>query len=225
MKARETFAQIVIQLALIIIGVFTALAVENWRESIAEKKIGREYLINLREAVQSDTAMIKAEIKKGFDKENAAGEMLKLIDSGKTVDSEEFEDMIENILVLISPACMTTVYDELKSTGNLKLIRNNDLKKSMIVYYSSFELLLLQVARIINYNLDFMDAIDYGELTYRNPFSQETILARLRKSKEAKRHLRELQKIMFFYHQGMIYNMLPKSLELLDKINRDLESQ
>ena len=109
MNRRRTFFQILIELALLIIGVLAALAVDNWRQSIGEKKMGRDYLINLREAIQEDTAVIKVEIKRGFDKENAATQVLQLIDSGKTVSPEAFEDLIENILMIVNPAFMTAV--------------------------------------------------------------------------------------------------------------------
>ncbi len=225
MNRRRTFFQILIELALLIIGVLAALAVDNWRQSIGEKKMGRDYLINLREAIQEDTAVIKVEIKRGFDKENAATQVLQLIDSGKTVSPEAFEDLIENILMIVNPAFMTAVYEELKSTGNLKLIHNDDIKKNIILYYSFLDLLYIQTSKLMTYDPDFMDVIDYEELTYRRPFSQEVILSRLRKSEHARFYLRKLQRDMYFYHQAMIYVTLPKSLELLDKINLGLESE
>lgn len=225
MNRRRTFFQILIELALLIIGVLAALAVDNWRQSISEKKMGRDYLINLREAIEEDTTMIKMEIKRGFDKENAATQVLQLIDSGKTASPEAFEDLIENILMLANPAFMTAVYEELKSTGNLKLIHNDDIKKNIILYYSYSDLLHIQSSRFVTYDPDFMDVLDYEEFTYRRPFSQEVILSRLRKSEHARLYLRKLQKDMYLYHQALIYVTLPKSLELLDKINLGLKSE
>ena len=225
MNRRRTFFQILIELALLIIGVLAALAVDNWRQSISEKKMGRDYLINLREAIEEDTTMIKMEIKRGFDKENAATQVLQLIDSGKTASPEAFEALIENILMLANPAFMTAVYEELKSTGNLKLIHNDDIKKNIILYYSYSDLLHIQSSRFVTYDPDFMDVLDYEEFTYRRPFSQEVILSRLRKSEYARLYLRKLQKDMYLYHQALIYVTLPKSLELLDKINLGLKSE
>lgn len=225
MNRRRTFFQILIELTLLIIGVLAALAVDNWRQSIGEKKMGRDYLINLRDAIEEDTAVIKVEIKRGFDKENAATQVLQLIENGKTVSPEAFEELIENILMLVNPAFMTAVYEELKSTGNLKLIHNDDIKKNMILYYSYLDVIHIQSSKFMTYDPDFMDVIDYEELTYRRPFSQEIILSRLRKSENNRFYLRKLQKDMYRYHQVMIYTTLPKSLELLDKINLELKSE
>lgn len=222
LRERKAVFQIVIELILIIVGVLAALGVENWRAANAEKRTGQEYLVSLRDAVQRDTTMIKAEIKKAFDKRSAATKMLQLVKESKAVSPTEFADIIDNIMIIINPSYTTAVYEELRYTGNLKLISNKDLKSSIITYYSDLAIINNQVQSTIGYNDDFLDVLDFDELTYKNEFSQGVILDRIRKNEKAYHYILKLQRDMYFYQQGMIYTTLPKSLELLDKINAEL---
>ena len=150
--------------------------------------------------------------------------MLEMMESGIAASPEEFENIIVNIIRVVNPTSMSAVYEDLKFTGNLKLIRNRDLKQSIISYYATVELLREQISSI-SVESDFIDLIDYEELIYRKPFSQEVILSNLRKNEGAKRNLRQLQRSMHYHSNAMIYTMLPNCLELLDKINKELESE
>ncbi len=225
MRPNRTFFQILIELFLIVSGVLAALAVENWRESIGQHALEREYLINLRDAIQADTTMIRSEIKRGYEKEFAARRILELVKNHSTTSPEEFGDIIESILMLLSPAYSSAVYEDLKYTGNLKIIRNDGLKRNIITYYATIDLLAEKRAKGLDACPNFVDLIDIDELTYRRTFSQETILARLAKSEPAKHDLRDIQRFTYYYNNSMIYTSLPKCLEILDLINHELETR
>ena len=68
----KTFSNILIELFLIITGVLSALAVENYRQSIQDKKTEKDYLISLKVALQTDTAMLNRSIQKCYLKQKAS---------------------------------------------------------------------------------------------------------------------------------------------------------
>ena len=80
---RERVSSIAIDLLLTFIGVLAALAVENYRESLHEHEMEKEYLFAFRDALQSDTTAINLALQNSFHKLNAASQFIKLIESEK----------------------------------------------------------------------------------------------------------------------------------------------
>jgi hypothetical protein len=58
---RHDWLAVVIELTVVVAGVFVALQVSNWNESRKESALGREYLGRLRDELAQDTRDIEAE--------------------------------------------------------------------------------------------------------------------------------------------------------------------
>ena len=227
---RRTFSSFFIELLLIILGVLSALAVENYRESITEKKKEKEYLVALRDALQSDTAVIKREIQRCFSKQNACVIFLQLVETNKPVEipQEKFEDMTTSIVMLIDPVYNTAIYEDLKSSGNLKIISNNDLRNSVINHYADLYKVsqrLTESAPLTAYNENFTDLLEVEEFSFDKEISQAQFVAKLKRNENSRLYLERLQKRMIVMRNLFIYQMLPKSLDLLDKINLEISKK
>ncbi len=227
---RRTFSNFFVELLLIILGVLSALAVENFRESIADKKKEREYLLALRDAVQSDTAVLKNETQRCFSKQNACAVFLHLIEGEKQneIEQDKFDDMTQSIVMLIDRVYNTTIYEDLKSSGNLKILSNNDLRNAVISYYSELYKTsgrLSERALLTSYNEEFTDLLDFEEFSSDKEISQTKIIDRIKKNENAKLYLKRLQKRIVIMRNAFVYVMLPNSLELLDKINLEISKK
>jgi len=217
----KRFYDFFIQLVLIVAGVLSALGVDNYRESIQEHKTEKEYLINLRNSVQSDTAAIKQEIQKSYDKINAVTQLLEMAASSRVIGEEAFGDLYTNVIMLVQLNYITAVYDELKFTGNFKLIRNTELKLQIISYYSDLAVILAQSN--LGYPTHFMDQLTLDEIEFRTPFNQARILHAIRTDSTLRNELLRTQKRTSMLRSGMIYTSLPKSIALLDKLEIEIE--
>ena len=191
----KRFYEFFVQLILIIVGVLSALAVDNYRETIQEHKAEKEFLINLRNSVQSDTIALKWEIQRTYNKINAITELISLSNSPKSVDNEKFGNLVTDVIMLIRPNFVTAVYEELKFTGNFKLIRNIKLKALIISYYGDNAIIQEQNDREVGYHPSyFLNEINFDELEYKTPFDQKRILSSLRSNEVVRTELLLLQK-------------------------------
>jgi len=227
-RLRGKLSAIAVDLSLTFVGVLAALAVENFRESLHERGMEKEYLVAFRDALQSDTATINLELEKCFLKLNAATRLIEQIESKNPVPGEEFEETVQSILMLIDPAYNTAVYENLRSTGESRIIRSSTLRNSIIAHYLYLNKLIThQQSSIaeISYNKTFMDQFEYTEFNLSTRLSQKEILVRFQKSKPAQLYLKRLQKDMVVYRNSLIYSALPPTLILLEKVDMELKAQ
>ncbi len=227
---RRTFSNFFVELLLIILGVLSALAVENFRESISDKTKEKEYLLALRDAIQSDTAVIKKETQRCFSKQNACAVILQLVegDTQAEIPQDKLEDMTASIVMLIDPVYNTAIYEDLKSSGNLKIISNNELRNSVISYYADLYKIsdrFSEMALFTSYNDDFTDLLDIDEFSFDKEISQARIIGKIKTNENAKLYLKRLQKRIMVIRNLFIYQMLPNSLNLLDKINLEISKK
>ena len=228
--SKKTYYQLIIEFILIIIGVFSALTVDNFREQYQESQRELEYLRALKSAVQDDTAAIKNDVYQLFQKQKSIEQILSILEKHEKIETEKFQSSMMNVLMTLDLIFNTSVYEELKYTGNLRLISNETLKNSIINYYlfmDHFMLLNQQTEdNIINsIDPDIIDAIDLKEWTLKQPFSQDKILANIENNKALKEKLKRNVYFLSAKKNGLIYSCLPRSLELLEKINFELENK
>jgi hypothetical protein len=221
---REKTSFILIELVLIIAGVLAAIAVENWRESMQEGKLEQGYLFSLRNAVQADTAMFAMEIQKCFQKQKAAERLLQLMDKPEPIGPEEMEQLVERVIMGIDPFYTTVVFEDLRSTGRLQLLRDEGLRTSIIEYYLAAEHLTQihsQNRDALAYNSRFTGVLTFEEYTLALVDPQK-LLPRLAKSDDARHYLAELQKNAYTAYSSMLFISLPSSLTLLEKLETAL---
>lgn len=213
-----------IQLALIVVGVLSALGVDNFRESIQEHRLEKEYLISLRNAVQADTAVLGIEIQRVYNKIKATTELINLSKEGIPIPPEKFENVVTDIIMLVRPRFVTAVYEELKFTGNFKLIRNKELKSLIISYYSDNETIQQQNDRqLFGYPTSFVDILTLDELEYLTPFDQKRIFKAIETNEQMRTELLRSQKLAGTVRRGMIYTSLPHSIALLEKLQEEID--
>ncbi|MBL7848907.1 MAG: hypothetical protein JNL40_15670 [Cyclobacteriaceae bacterium] len=212
---------ILVELVLIIVGVLAAIAVENWRQSIQERKAEHNYLIALFASVQADTAMLNQEIQKCYLKQKAARTLLDLANSGGTTDDAHFEEMVQSVLMGIDPFHSTSVFEDLRASGNLQLIVDEGLRNDIIRYYIRVEALMKiheSERGNISYNAAFTDVLTIEDYTFSS-LNQSRVMGKLRKNLPAQAYLDRLEKQSYTAYSSLLFNMLPQSLSLLEELD------
>ena len=135
-KTGKYFKYAIGEVILVVIGILIALQINNANEEKKEKKLANTYLENLKLDLKSDINALELASsdlnfyeKKGYYSLNVLeGKIIK-------IDTIEFLKSLvwNNHYHLQQPS--TSTYEDLISSGNIKLIKNNDLKVALSKYY------------------------------------------------------------------------------------------
>lgn len=224
----KTLGNILLQVLLIFIGVLAALAVENYKNSVADRQREKEYLLAFREALTSDTATINLELMRCHEKLMASKRMLELVETNKTISSDDFDAISSSIIMLIHPVYNLAIYEDLKSSSNLHLITNSTLRTAIVLHYSQLNDLAqiqLPYEASVAYNHAYTDQLEYEEFAFEKESNPPAIIERIRKNEQAKLYLKQLQKDVTTLRNTLLHSILPKSLDLLDKVNEEINKR
>jgi hypothetical protein len=224
----RTFGNILLQVFLIFIGVLAALAVENFKSSLSDRQREKEYLLAFREALTSDTASVNRELVRCHEKLMASKEMLQLVSTNGSVSPETFDGMSTSIIMLIHPIYNFAIYEDLKSSSNLRLITHSSLRTAIILHYTQLNdvtQIELPTELRISYNQAFTDQLEYEEFTFEKEFNPELIIGRIRRDAQAQLYLKRLQKDVTTIRNNLLHSVLPRSLDLLDKVNDEINNR
>ena len=148
------------EIAIIVVGVLLAISLDNCNDGRIARRIEREYVTRLAEDLRTDTATFSF-VDRALKRKTAA---LAFADSivGRNA---ALGDTLSLLQALVSganfawnqPRVRTTTFEELQSTGNLRLLRDQDLRTEVVRYYTSAEGDYLRIAG---------RRTRYGPLTY-----------------------------------------------------------
>jgi hypothetical protein len=128
------------EVLLIVVGIFIALQLNNWNDYRKQRQSEKEYYCKLLEDLNQDSLNIIRLIQETEGRLTSSNRMLHFLQQS----SPKQEDVVREMLGAISKTTFTfkpstTAFDDLKSAGNLKLLRDVALKDSLTAYYSALE--------------------------------------------------------------------------------------
>lgn len=136
----KTFAR---DIVVVILGVVIALAFNSWAETRSDRRLERSYLSRLARDLRADSMLLQRYRANAAQGEAGARLLINLLDdpsqaADDTTVARSFGAATRGAL---SAANGPTI-DELKSTGNLRVIRDAGVRDALLTYYS--ELIRLQ---------------------------------------------------------------------------------
>lgn len=129
----------------VILGVLIALGLNDYWTLRQEKSLELEYLRRVQEDIVADIELIDQFGKSLLERKMNALDAIAPIVRGDAPVPEDVESFLRNVslgaLGGASPTNWTTntTFEDLKSTGNLRLIRNADLRRDITRYYEEFD--------------------------------------------------------------------------------------
>ncbi|HAW82013.1 MAG TPA: hypothetical protein DEO59_16780 [Balneola sp.] len=129
------------EIFLVVIGILIALQINNWNETQKDLKTEIRYLDRLITEVNTDIENISRAITTDeYRKERA----LFLINASKdksliTENPSYFIESIEYAGYTSTPVISNQTFEEIKSSGKLSLIRNEEVRNAISVYYTNAE--------------------------------------------------------------------------------------
>ena len=129
------------EVLLVVFGILVALQINSWNQQVQDRGKEKEYLASIKEDLITDTinlGLILTEVEKNLD---AAVTLIKFLNQPQQefYDTTKIYEAIRYAGFLMTFETNSPTFDDLRSTGNLKLILNMELKKSISSYYTSIE--------------------------------------------------------------------------------------
>jgi len=130
-----------VEFVIIVIGVLVALGVDRWNSTGEERALEREYLERLYRDVQADTASLGS-ILAGLEQKQ---ESLLFLAELTAIAQRSVSDTAEFLAALsrstsygwIIRPLRTVTFEDLTTTGNLRLIRSAAVRAAAIEYYQN----------------------------------------------------------------------------------------
>lgn len=141
MRFREQdWIAVFFELAIVILGVFLGIQAANWNEAKRAEREEQRYYLQLIDDLRTDVATLETAVERSQAHDRAAENVLAALENRLPPDAEYGRLAVDihyaGFLFVPQPARRT--YDELISTGNLGILRNEGAKRAMSNYYDSF---------------------------------------------------------------------------------------
>ena len=142
------WSRLLVELPVIVIGVLIALGVDEWRASRADRGLEQDYLVRLEadfEASRSDILATSAE----FSRLIAHGRAVASALGGESPFPQDTLGFLASTLQVTrgnyDPAISRGAWDELISTGNLRVLQSEALRYQLSTFYGSVDNLISPV--------------------------------------------------------------------------------
>ena len=171
------------EIALVVIGILIALQINEWSQERLNRKFEREYLERFILDISKDSSTV------AFVDKELAIKKVRLLHVRKVMEDPTIT-MNDSIMALLNKshtlgtdlpnARLTATYQEIISSGHLRLLRNVELRNSITNYYAAWDHIYY---RIENKQSDYpslvLKIIDRGNVFSDNPIHEGKNLAQI----------------------------------------------
>ena len=137
----QNWTAIALDFVIVVLGVFLGIQLGNWNAARQERALSAEYLRRIADDLGSDAATLELRIQGWQDTERDLEVIVGYLEDGDLAGWTSWK-MAKRVYgqagwTPFVPA--RTTYDELLSTGQIRLIRDPDLRRSVSDYYAGIE--------------------------------------------------------------------------------------
>ena len=127
------------EIFLVMIGILLALQVNNWNENRKERNLENRYLHRLAADLEKDIESFSVSLDANESRKKRAEFLLEAVDSSGLVSEEPtyFIESIEYAGYTYDPVISDHIFEEIKSSGRLAIIQNEELRTALSTYYST----------------------------------------------------------------------------------------
>ena len=127
------------ELAIVVSGVLIALAADGWVTNRSELSLETRYLEELKIDIQSDLNAIEDALAIAESRAQYGHAIIDYLDEKTQLSARDLAIFAERSMFFTFPAYSTSTISDLTSTGNLGLIRNIELRRTISEYYLNLE--------------------------------------------------------------------------------------
>lgn len=161
-----------VELALVVIGILIALAVDGWMDERHERKTEKIYLEMLVSDLQQIAVELNEQIAFETDIINVATDVVELIPNyDSEADESRMRKQLTKLTVRRTLFLDSAAYTDLTSTGNLGLIKDRQLRSEIVHYFSAIKRreLIVEKNNRVFIDDDFKSFIINSGVSYERP--------------------------------------------------------
>jgi len=134
---RHDWLVVAVEMLVVVVGILLAFQVDRWWEQQGERVQEVEYVARLANDIESDIPIIQQAIELAKLRKEMADLLMRVAEKPTTA----YENPIRFIVAVhqaaftYSPNLTNHTFDDLRSTGNLRLLRDPEIKKALFNYY------------------------------------------------------------------------------------------
>ena len=134
----EMWPAYLIEVLVIILGISITLALEEWRDNSKEDKLASVYLKNLKSDIEADLQTLRYAAENTQVIINRGNELLEFANGPSTAlfPPAKIDSDLQSILHRPNFISRDATFSDLKSSGNLHLLKDIQLKNLLFAYYS-----------------------------------------------------------------------------------------
>ncbi|MEZ4739314.1 MAG: DUF6090 family protein [Flavobacteriales bacterium] len=143
--SRNTFSRYLLyavgEIVLVVIGILIALQLNNWNADRLARAEEREYMTALLEESQLNSRVLAGLAVSNREALKAANRIIAELakgPGGSNMDTMHFD--LARTMTIVTTVLTSNIYKEMESSGNLKLLRNDSVKRAIVDFYASVDL-------------------------------------------------------------------------------------
>ena len=138
-KLTEHWRRLLAELVIIAVGVGVALAVDNWNDVRKERQLESEYLEGIAEDLATTRRNLLRDIESAETNSAALRSLIAVAQGAPPPPDARFTRDLILATFLGLPDVSSITFDELVSTGSLRLLRDREFKRKLAEFYQTFE--------------------------------------------------------------------------------------
>lgn len=137
---QQDWLAVVLDLGVVILGVFLGLEAANWNQARQDRAEEKRYYAQIVVDLRRDLDKLRSAQQLSLKYDRTAEMVLEALDHGipRGTAPSDFAKAIDYAGFLYIPSPSRRTYDELISTGNLRLLRDSKTKDAIAAYYEAF---------------------------------------------------------------------------------------
>lgn len=133
----QNWIAVFLDLGVVVLGILVAFQIDRWREYGAERALEVTYMQRLIADIETDIPNIRFSISLAEQRLGYAELLMDAIrePAAATAEPARFLVSVKAAAFTNVPALATYTFEDLRSTGNLGLIRSREIKQALYAYY------------------------------------------------------------------------------------------
>jgi hypothetical protein len=140
LRAQNWFT-VILEVLIVVVGIFAGLQVDSWNESRKDRVKEREYLVRLQGDIDRDTELLANSVNQSGRWADGITYAWRALDDTSLIDDDpcRFISGIQRASFNFFPVLYDHTFSEIVSSGHLQLIRSSKLKDELSRYYTTHE--------------------------------------------------------------------------------------
>ncbi|MFY9242463.1 MAG: DUF6090 family protein [Polaribacter sp.] len=126
------------EIVLVVIGILIALQVSNWNKQNEDRKLEKRYLAELILDLKQDSIFISESIQRSYQQMESKNKLVQYFEGQQFTE----DSLVAYFSFQWKPVPkfnpITTTLDELKSTGNIRVIQNSNIRRKILETYNYY---------------------------------------------------------------------------------------